>query len=286
MPSRLRKGRLLMPVRAFVDDSGSGGDSRYFVLGGFMADFDTWAAFADAWDIALAEQPAIEYFKMAEANSLNGEFDGWTELSRDAKVNALIDIIDKHDLFQGTCAINSEDYDAVVIPAMGSIFEGEYSDPYLYLFTGIVAHFSAMEHRWEYAQRGVPSDRLVLFDKESHTGEPPQKVDFVFDIGKKLTDRKARTLYDESLKKLRIMQDRLGTIEFKDDKDHEFVPLQAADLAAWQRRRRLCARQEATRPEYERLHRRPGRFKHTMLTRGDLVDIVNNIADGLRRAIQ
>jgi hypothetical protein len=32
-----------MPVTAFVDDSRSGGDSRYFVLGGLMADVDVGA---------------------------------------------------------------------------------------------------------------------------------------------------------------------------------------------------------------------------------------------------
>lgn len=273
-----------MPVRAFVDDSGSGGDSSYFVLGGFLADFPTWERFSDDWDAVLSAPPSIEYFKMVEANALNEQFEGWSGRDRDAKVNALIDVINSHHVFQGTCAIDAEDYKDVVIPVLGDVLDGKYNDPYLMLFMGIIGHMAAMEHRWEYAQRNVPIDQIVMFDDSgggSHTGMPPQKVDFVFDTGKKLTDRAARTIYDESLKKLNVFQDRLGTVDFKDDK--VFLPLQAADLAAWQRRRRLCARREGTRPEYERLHRNPGRFKHTSLSRSDMQDMMRDIILGIQR---
>lgn len=270
-----------MPVRAFIDDSGSGGDSRFFVLGGFMANFETWERFSDDWDATLSTAPAIAYFKMAEANSLNQQFEGWSDNERNEKVNALIDVIDRHGLFQGTCAIEASDYNAVVKPVLGNVLNGEYDDPYLYLFMGIVSHFAAMEHRWEYAQRDVPPSRIVIFDETAHTGQPPQPVDFVFDEGKRLTDRAARSLYETSLKNLNVFSDRLGSVDFRDDK--KFVPLQAADLAAWQRRRRLCARHEAERSDYARLHRRQGRFKHTQLYRSDLVDTINDVLDGLRK---
>ena len=183
-----------MPVCAFVDDSGSGGDSRFYVLGGFMADFATWESFSDAWDATLINKPSIKYFKMAEANSLKGQFSGWTEPYRDAKVNALIDVINAHEVFQGSCAID-DNYADIVVPVFGNRWRGQYDNPYLYLFTGIITHFSAMEYRWEYAQRGVPLDKLVIFDETAHTGSQPQKVDFVFDVGEKLKDRQARTLY-------------------------------------------------------------------------------------------
>ena len=118
-----------MPVRAFVDDSGSGGDSRYFVLGGFMADYDTWERFSDAWDAELRRAPSLKLFRMAQANALNGHFDGWTEAERDQKVNSLIDVIHAHDPFMGTCAISTEDYDAIVGPVLGDRFKGQYNDP-------------------------------------------------------------------------------------------------------------------------------------------------------------
>lgn len=217
LPRRLARRRLLMPVRAFVDDSGSGGDSRYYVLGGFMADFETWESFSDGWDKVLRQPPAIAYFKMMEAHNLRDEFSGWSTVDRDTKVGSLIDVILSHDLFQGSCAVDAHDYEQVVRPVLGGQWKGQYDDPYLYLFMGIVGHFAAMENRWEYAQRHVPDGNVVMFDNEVHTGSPPQLVDFVFDNDQK-HERPARKLYEESLRKLRLNVDRLGSVDFKDDK--------------------------------------------------------------------
>jgi hypothetical protein len=284
LPSRLYRERHLVAVRAFADDSGSGGDSRFFVLGGFMADLPTWEKFSDDWDEALRTTPAIDYFKMSEAESLKKQFDrskGWTEQSRDKKIDVLIDIINAYDLFQGSCEVSVEDYDATVGAAIGGKrFKGVYEDPYVYLFIGVVALFSSMEHRWEHAMRGVASDALVIFGDGIHTGDDPQPVDFVFDEGKRLTDRSARTHYEESLKPLDVFRGKLGSVDFRND--NEFMPLQAADLSAWQRRRRLCS-QEPTRRHYERLHSRPARHRHTTLTREDMHATLDAIARGLSR---
>ena len=70
-------------IRAFVDDSGSGGDSRYFVLAGYSATVPTWERFVDDWQVVIDATPAIKYFKMAEAESLKGEFQGFDARDRD-----------------------------------------------------------------------------------------------------------------------------------------------------------------------------------------------------------
>jgi hypothetical protein len=186
----------------------------------------------------------------------------------------------KHDLFQGSCAVSQEDYDAIVPPLLARKHP-EYGDPYIFAFIGVVALFSSMEFRWEHAMRGVPAEKIVLFDKEAHTGEAAQKVDFVFDTGKKLMDRKARSLYQDVLTGIPVYDGKLGSIDFRDDT--EFVPLQAADLAAWQRRRRLCSIGEGMRAHYERLHNRPTRFRHTMLNKKELQETVDEILERFQR---
>jgi Protein of unknown function (DUF3800) len=279
LPSRLWRERLLMPVRVFADDSGSGGESPYFVLGGYMADFLTWERFSDRWDATLAEAPAIDYFKMSEAESLRGQFareNGWTDRTRDQKVNALIDVILEHDVFQSTCAVSEDDYRDVVKPVLGHQFKKQYRDPYLYLFTAAVAAFSSWEHKYEHALRDASDGRLVLFDSEARSR---QRIDFVFDRGKKLTDKEAAKSY-ESLRNLEPYHRLLGRVDFENDK--EFVPLQAADLAAWQRRRKLCVSSEGTRPEYNRLNHRMDRFKHHIVSRSDLQATVDVILKRVR----
>jgi len=271
-----------MPVRAFADDSGSGGDSPYYVLGGFLSDLEKWGRFSDDWATVLGADPAIAYFKMSEAESLKKEFDkakGWTPDLRDRKVDAFIDVINDYDLFQGTCAVHQEDYNAVVLPVFGNRFNGEYDNPYLYLFMSVVALFSSMEHRWDHAWRNVPTNGLVVFGQDVHTGDKPQPVDFVFDTESKIKKHNAKRHYEQSLKSLPSYRGKLGSVDFGDEK--ELLPLQAADLAAWQRRRRLCVWREPPRRHYERLHIRPKRHHHDVLNRSALQETVDAVLHGL-----
>ena len=50
---------------AFVDDSGSGGDSPYFVSAGYTAPESIWNGFVPEWQRILDLSPKLEYFKMS-----------------------------------------------------------------------------------------------------------------------------------------------------------------------------------------------------------------------------
>jgi hypothetical protein len=76
-------------LRLFVDDSGSGGDSRWFVLSGLISTVEKWAEFSDDWGLLLKQPPSVEYFKMSEAESLKGQFVNFDAPERDSKVGAL-----------------------------------------------------------------------------------------------------------------------------------------------------------------------------------------------------
>ena len=60
-------GCLYTMLRAFVDDSGSGGDSKWFVLAGYVGTVQQWELFDAPWIAALHAFPPIEYFKASEA---------------------------------------------------------------------------------------------------------------------------------------------------------------------------------------------------------------------------
>jgi len=55
-----------MPIRAYIDDSG-GGVGPVFVLAGYIATAEQWAAFSDEWQAILDMKPAVKRFKMSEA---------------------------------------------------------------------------------------------------------------------------------------------------------------------------------------------------------------------------
>jgi Protein of unknown function (DUF3800) len=85
--------RLLLPIQAFVDESGVKGTDRVLVLAGFISGAEPWLDFSAAWQECLSAAPAIEYLKMSEAAKPDGQFRGWSEKERDDKLAALVQVI-------------------------------------------------------------------------------------------------------------------------------------------------------------------------------------------------
>lgn len=85
-----------MVLQAAIDESGNAPDQHTFVLGGFLATAEQWAAFAVEWEAELNRDPRIEYFKFKEASNLKDQFHGWSEQACDERVERLALIIRKH----------------------------------------------------------------------------------------------------------------------------------------------------------------------------------------------
>ena len=114
-----------MPL-AFVDDSGSGGDSPYFVLAGYCASESTWAAFWPDWQSVLDLAPKLTYFKVSEAKTLSAQFAGFTAEERTKRVNQFIDVILDHDLQEASIAVPEKFYREI----LASLLPGKVSNPY------------------------------------------------------------------------------------------------------------------------------------------------------------
>ena len=99
-----------------------------------------------------------------------------------------------------------------------------------------------------------------------------EKIDFIFDIQED-QEKPAKDLYGR-IRKLEPYASRGGSISYWDDKD--FLPLQAADLVAWQHRRRLC-RPGGPRREFERLHEDPLRHAKRVWSTEDMQELLANI---------
>ncbi len=188
-------------LQAFVDDSGSG-QGAVFVLAGFIASAEQWAAFKDEWKESLGGAP---YFKMADAEKLFGR------TGKDDRVTRFYRIIENHAVAGVSSAVMRDDYERVFGRAPQPM-----RDPYFLLFFDLIAQLSRNQKK------------LDLHDK----------VDFIFDeqLGKK---EKVIAAWD-SFKSMG--QESFGHIlgdtpSFKDDK--EILPLQAADLYAWWIRRQI-----------------------------------------------
>jgi hypothetical protein len=196
----------------FLDDSGSDGKGSgpVFAFAGYVSSVEAWKLFSVEWQAALKDGKPIEYFKMREANSLKGEFLGWSASDRDAKVDSLASVIIQRVEFGISNAIFWEDLEQI-----SKEFPEVPLHPYDIMFHG------SMSATISYLRRNYAAG---------------SQVGFTFDEQGKLGTRAAR-VYDQIQPVLTPEERRviLGRPEHKNDK--LFNPLQAADMIAWQTRR-------------------------------------------------
>lgn len=201
---------------AHMDHSGSEPQSPVCVVAGFVASAELWQNFSDEWDRVMREQPSIEHFKMREAQSLRGQFDGWSEAQRDRKLVSLANVILRFKPLLLDAVVRWSDYARIV---SGRVLQ-QIDHPF---FVGFHSVIGMMAH----AKRA---------------GQYPRVVDFIFDDGSPFADAAlifycrlvdhARTLPD------RALLDSLGATPVRLD-DKQVLPLQAADMLASLIRRKL-----------------------------------------------
>jgi Protein of unknown function (DUF3800) len=212
-----------MILQGYIDDSGSEPQSKFFLLGGFVSTISRWAQFSNEWHAVLNKPPVLDYFKTTEAMSLHTQFDekrGWTEALRDNRVQDLVQVI-KNNVEMGVHVYTSNDTFHRLIGNLPLPYRNLSSDtPYSLLF----AQMSLVVARLQY-----------IFDSKD-------KCDLIFDqqLGFQVEAMQWWSLFkkDAAERGGNSITEYMGSPpSFKDDK--KFKPLQAADLFAWHRRRRL-----------------------------------------------
>lgn len=206
----------MFAIQAYLDDSGSDGQSPHYVLSGFMGCVPDWERFSTAWTAALNQDPKLEYFKASEAQSLKGQFDrskGWTAELRDERIRSCVAAIKQHTAAKIDVVMPQVLYDKHV---KGKVPK-DIDSPYFMCLLAVV--------------------EIVV--KPLHQASPDlnAKIDFIFDNQQKLW-RLAENLYQGFKGSGLPYVYLIGEVDHRDDK--EVLPLQAADLGAWHSRRRLA----------------------------------------------
>jgi hypothetical protein len=203
-------------LRAYIDDSGWG-SAPMFVLAGWVSRVEFWEKFSDNWQVALDSIPRIRYFKMYEAHRLEGEFAGWAANARDDKLEQLLAVIKGHVILGVHCAVPHAAYESIISGRLARQLERSY----------VLAFYMVMIE-------------MLGFLYLSKWNEP---VDFVFDEqGKDGTY--AVAAYDVFLRFAPPYLRHLIGGKPIHRSDSDVLPLQAADLLAWQTRRFYWLREE------------------------------------------
>ena len=103
-----------MNVLAYLDESGTHRGSRAIAVAGFLGRPDAWGAFAFEWTREI-EAWGLDTFHMAQFESRRPGYD-WPEEVRRARLNRLLEIIDRHVAGSVGITFSMEDYDAVFPP--------------------------------------------------------------------------------------------------------------------------------------------------------------------------
>lgn len=225
----------LANLQWFIDDSGSEPNEVYFVLAGFLSTADRWAAFSDEWQAALSLPPLLDYFKMTEASRLQEQFDrrrGWTDALRDQRVRLLVDIACRHVLLRISGAIQNSHFSRYFrsIPAIGRTLSTD--NPYPLLFMDLAARELAFSYR-----RGFRQPRDYVLDEQHGI------------------DREIGWRWQEfAPNAMRHNRPELAAMVGSPPifrSEYQFLPLQAADLYAWQVRRNLRRNHKLVAPPTE-----------------------------------
>lgn len=235
-------------LNAFVDDSGSGGDSPWFVLAGYIGTVEQWEQFETDWRSTLDADPKIEYFKMREAESLKDQFANFSPAERDAKIDSLIVSINRYALQAIYVRVLQKDYDDIVKGRLAP----EWDSPYYFLFPGFIASIIGQERG-----RG--------------TNEP---VECIFDTSGSL-EKRALRLYEPMIQPGNAWHGRVVNVHFRNDK--QFLPLQAADLLAWQVRRFYCVKTESRRRHFDNALKCKRERYQKVLSRTELKTIIDTM---------
>ena len=251
-----------MILQSHADDSGSEQTSHTFVLGGWVAPVASWLDFDLEWQAALDGPPKLDYFKMTEAMHLRGQFSrdkGWTDAKVAVKVDQLIDIILKYVTCSMHVSVRNDEYarhlKSVPLPSRALATDS----PYLMLLTQYVLNAANIQ-------------------KEFGGTEP---VQFIFDLQTGHSDE--AIMFWPILKQI-ARDNGLGHLlnnppTFENDKD--FLPLQAADLFAWEQRIHLENNKKLIVPFGKRLARLKSKMSVGSQFTEETLRALNRRASGL-----
>lgn len=200
-------------LKAFIDDSGSDRGSAWYVLAGYIGTVEGWGQFDAEWMRVLHKDPHIQYFKSSEAESLrpDGQWAGVSADQRNAKIDALIDVIRLRARRAVCVRIRQTDYDNLVRGNVPSAWDS----PYYFLLT-------------------IIAGAAIMIEILDGSGDD---IDFVID--KDQVHERGFELIVPRLFGMQSVSQKLAGITRQDEK--KIIPLQAADLLAWQIRRFLSS---------------------------------------------
>lgn len=218
----LLTNRTIMTLQCYVDDSGSEPQSSYFVLAGYVSKVGKWKRFTEQWNDRL-EHSNLRYFKMSEAMNWQGEFSkesGWELSSIQNEVSAFASIISENCESCVSCRIERSLFHEVCSPIPTAIRRNKrFDNPYHLLFLGLISNY------WLMCEELSIKERCDFIFDEQH-GFQRRSIELYHEFTDEYKNRRSIT----------SNMPYIGSVPVYGS-DMDYLPLQAADMAAWILRR-------------------------------------------------
>lgn len=221
LPTEAASGGLLLPIQAWIDDSGGKGQSPVVVFAGWIGKAEDWANFSDDWVQCLASRPKINYLKMREAASKTGQFEGMLPEFRNKKLRDLAKVITKYDFSAYWYISDMEAFSDTLAKFYRRPFSDYYFWAYMQTMMGIGYGVSSEGHDEKIE---IIFDEHDIFSPDAKRWYPRIR-------------RSLRQSAEQNAIARKIFQVMPIKPRFRDD--IKFVPLQAADMLAWSINRSL-----------------------------------------------
>jgi len=199
------------PYRAFCDGSKGSTLGKILLLSALVHTVPAWEKFTEDWDKALKAKPSIKHFHMREARHLTGNFKHWKLIDRDLKIISLTEVILKHEPHAVSCWLSADDYNTTIRQIAPSDLRHAF-------FLGFHAIIQTVAEYQLHRRISIPPD--FVFDDEGDIGN---EALIWYSAIKQTASKEVRALMG-------------ATPVFRNDE--EVLPLQAADLVAWHKRRK------------------------------------------------
>ncbi|MCH7655901.1 MAG: DUF3800 domain-containing protein [Chloroflexi bacterium] len=187
----------------YFDESGTHGESNVAVVAGFISNRTEWEAFSREWHQVLSDS-GLDYFHMTDFENRRRQFHGWTEDKKRDLLDKLLPIIHEHTFSSIGCIVLKQQFDSILSDVAKQICGDIYGYAALtcYRHLGIVLKDTDawMECTMETGAKGAGALQLIVSE-----------------------DSKIPKWQDDN---------RIISLDFQSK--HAFMPLQAADILAYE----------------------------------------------------
>jgi hypothetical protein len=237
-------------IKVPMDESGVHDGSPVLTVAAYLERPRQWQEWTKRWNIA--KRP-IKVFHSVDCQNLVGEFKGWTETSRDELVIRLLDVIDASALTGVVIGLHMGEFEKAMAdrPDLRAIFGSPYAACFQWVAQVIIN-----------AAIDVGSDERIGFIHECNDYRQEALEAFAW------------------IKRNSNPGNRVIGLTFSEKQD--YVPLQAADVLAYEGNKRIRDPSRPERRPWQRLNAN-GRISAAQYGRnnmGELIDRLEKVRDG------